>query len=31
LNEFIVPYRKLVEADNDPVIANPNGDMPVMD
>jgi putative intracellular protease/amidase len=31
LNEFVVPYRKLVEADYEPVIANPNGDLPVMD
>lgn len=31
LNEFAVPYRKLVEAGYEPVIANPNGDMPVMD
>lgn len=31
LNEFVVPYRKLVEAGHEPVIANPNGDMPVMD
>lgn len=31
LNEFIVPYRKLVEAGYEPVIANPNGDQPVMD
>jgi len=31
LNEFIVPYRKLVEAGYEPVIANPQGDMPVMD
>ncbi|CAM2159134.1 D-lactate dehydratase (plasmid) [Pararobbsia alpina] len=31
LNEFVVPYRKLVEAGYEPVIANPNGDMPVMD
>lgn len=31
LNEFVVPYRKLVEAGYEPVIANPNGDQPVMD
>jgi putative intracellular protease/amidase len=31
LNEFVVPYRKLVDAGYEPVIANPNGDMPVMD
>lgn len=31
LNEFIVPYRKLVEAGYEPVIANPKGDLPVMD
>ncbi|OUL89359.1 type 1 glutamine amidotransferase domain-containing protein [Paraburkholderia hospita] len=31
LNEFVVPYRKLVEAGYQPVIANPKGDMPVMD
>lgn len=31
LNEFVVPYRKLVEAGYEPVIANPNGDMPVVD
>lgn len=31
LNEFVVPYRKLVEAGYEPVIANPKGDMPVMD
>jgi putative intracellular protease/amidase len=31
LNEFAVPYRKLVEAGYEPVIANPNGDLPVMD
>lgn len=31
LNEFVVPYRKLVEAGYEPVIANPNGDMPMMD
>jgi putative intracellular protease/amidase len=31
LNEFVVPYRKLVEAGYAPVIANPNGDPPVMD
>ncbi len=31
LNEFVVPYRKLVEAGYEPVIANPKGDLPVMD
>lgn len=31
LNEFVVPYRKLVDAGYEPVIANPNGDQPVMD
>ncbi|MCB8878845.1 type 1 glutamine amidotransferase domain-containing protein [Acidisoma cellulosilytica] len=31
LNEFEVPYRKLVEAGYQPVIADPNGDQPVMD
>jgi putative intracellular protease/amidase len=31
LNEFVVPYRKLVEAGYEPVIANPNGDWPAMD
>lgn len=31
LNEFVVPYRKLVEAGYEPVIANPNGDLPQMD
>ncbi|MEP7457701.1 type 1 glutamine amidotransferase domain-containing protein, partial [Phyllobacterium sp. SB3] len=31
LNEFVVPYRKLIEAGYEPVIANPNGDLPVMD
>jgi putative intracellular protease/amidase len=31
LNEFVVPYRKLLEAGYEPVIANPKGDMPVMD
>lgn len=31
LNEFVVPYRKLIEAGYEPVIANPNGDTPVMD
>lgn len=31
LNEFVVPYRKLVEAGYEPVIANPQGDLPVMD
>ncbi|QWT21570.1 type 1 glutamine amidotransferase domain-containing protein [Bacillus sp. NP157] len=31
LNEFVVPYRKLVDAGYEPVIVNPNGDEPVMD
>jgi len=31
LNEFVVPYRKLVEAGYEPVIANPQGDLPAMD
>ena len=31
LNEFVVPYRKLVEAGFEPVLANPKGDRPVMD
>src|ERR1700753_718841 len=31
LNEFVVPYRKLVEAGYEPVIANPKGDLPAMD
>ncbi|WP_394780792.1 type 1 glutamine amidotransferase domain-containing protein [Undibacterium sp.] len=31
LNEFVVPYRKLVEAGYEPVIANPKGDLPVKD
>lgn len=31
LNEFEVPYRKLVQAGYTPVIADPNGDEPVMD
>jgi putative intracellular protease/amidase len=31
LNEFVVPYRKLVAAGYEPVIANPKGDLPVMD
>jgi len=31
LNEFVVPYRKIVEAGFEPVIANPNGDLPAMD
>jgi putative intracellular protease/amidase len=31
LNEFVVPYRKLVDAGYEPVIANPKGDRPVMD
>src|ERR1700722_19869714 len=30
LNEFVVPYRKLVEAGYEPVIANPKGDLTVM-
>jgi putative intracellular protease/amidase len=30
-SEFIVPYRKLVEAGYEPVIADPNGDQPAMD
>ena len=31
LNEFEIPYKKLVDAGYTPVIANPKGDMPVMD
>ena len=31
LNEFVVPYRKLVAAGFEPVIADPRGDRPVMD
>ena len=31
LNEFEVPYKKLVEAGYTPVIANPKGDIPAMD
>src|ERR1700749_3245927 len=31
LNEFVVPFRKLVGAGYEPVIANPHGDEPVMD
>jgi putative intracellular protease/amidase len=31
LNEFEVPYRKLLEAGYTPVIANPKGDIPSMD
>jgi putative intracellular protease/amidase len=31
LNEFVVPYRKLVEAGFEPVIANPRGERPAMD
>src|ERR1700743_2886161 len=31
LNEFVVAYRKPVEAGYEPVIANPNGDVPVID
>src|ERR1700749_546761 len=31
LNEFVVPYRKLVEAGYEPGIANPKGDRPIMD
>jgi putative intracellular protease/amidase len=31
LNEFVVPYAKLLEAGYEPVIANPKGDRPVMD
>jgi putative intracellular protease/amidase len=31
LNEFVVPYRKIVEAGFEPVIANPKGDLPAMD
>ena len=31
LNEFVVPYRKLIEAGYEPVIADPKGDVPAMD
>jgi putative intracellular protease/amidase len=31
LNEFEVPYKKLIEAGYTPVIANPKGDTPAMD
>jgi hypothetical protein len=31
LNEFEIPYKKLVEAGYTPVIANPKGDTPAMD
>src|SRR5580698_11535484 len=31
LNEFVIPYRELVEAGYETVIANPKGDRPVMD
>jgi putative intracellular protease/amidase len=31
LNEFVIPYRKLIAAGYEPVIADPNGDTPVMD
>ncbi len=31
LNEFVIPYRKLVEDGYEPVLANPKGDRPVMD
>jgi putative intracellular protease/amidase len=31
LNEFVVPYRKLLDAGYEPVIANPKGNLPVMD
>lgn len=31
LNEFVVPYRKLIDAGYELVIANPDGDVPVMD
>src|ERR1700761_9517787 len=31
LNEFVIPYRKLVAAGYEPVSANPKGDRPVMD
>jgi len=31
LNEFVIPYRKLVEAGYEPVIANPKGRRPAMD
>ena len=30
LNEFVIPYRKLVEAGYEPVIVNPKGDLPVI-
>src|ERR1700721_4616779 len=31
LNEFVIPYRKLVEAGYEPGIPNPKGNLPVMD
>lgn len=31
LNEFAIPFRKLIEAGYTPVIANPNGDRPLLD
>jgi putative intracellular protease/amidase len=31
LNEFAIPFRKLIEAGYTPVVANPNGDRPLMD
>ena len=31
LNEFAIPFRKLIKAGYTPVVANPNGDRPVMD
>jgi putative intracellular protease/amidase len=31
LNEFAIPLRKLIEAGYTPVVANPNGDRPLMD
>jgi putative intracellular protease/amidase len=31
LNEFVLPYRKLLDAGYEPVIANPKGNLPVMD
>ena len=31
LNEFVIPYQKLIAAGYEPVIADPNGDTPVMD
>jgi len=31
LNEFVIPFRKLIEAGYEPVIANPKGDTPVLD